>query len=379
MSSCAPISAGRELGEDRRVLGQLVAHLQHVVAVVQPDADDLLGRRHQRGVVQPVERVRRARRRAAACAAQSGRSSSARTSASPVSTAGSSSTRTARWPVAVRIVASLIGHHPQGWMRRRSAAVARSRPAVCLRPGGLRPPGTAGRKNQMSGSRWARTLGDPGHHGADQRFRIVLPVPFSHTDVLPLGDDTTTEYRCLDLRPATSSTPRSAARSWRSRRRRSPRSSARPSTTSSTCCGPSHLAQLRAIVDDPEASPNDRFVATDLLRNACVSAGGVLPMCQDTGTAIVVGKRTETVLTGGNDEEAISRGIFEAYEQLNLRYSQMAPTSFWDERNTGYEPARAGRAVQRAGREPALRVPRAWPRAAARPTRPSSTRRRRRC
>ncbi|MDT7576244.1 MAG: fumarate hydratase, class, partial [Pseudonocardiales bacterium] len=90
-----------------------------------------------------------------------------------------------------------------------------------------------------------------------------------------------------------------------------------------------------AIVDDPEASANDRFVATDLLRNACVSAGGVLPMCQDTGTAIVIGKRTETVLTGGEDEAAISKGIFEAYDQLNLRYSQMAPTSFWDERNTG--------------------------------------------
>jgi fumarate hydratase class I len=105
---------------------------------------------------------------------------------------------------------------------------------------------------------------------------------------------------------------------------------------------PAHLAQLRAIVDDPEASPNDRFVAVDLLRNACVSAGGVLPMCQDTGTAIVVGKRTETVLTGGNDEEAISRGIYEAYDELNLRYSQMAPTSFWDERNTGTNlPARS--------------------------------------
>ena len=98
---------------------------------------------------------------------------------------------------------------------------------------------------------------------------------------------------------------------------------------------PAHLAQLRAIIDDPEASPNDRFVATDLLRNACVAAGGVLPMCQDTGTAIVIGKRTETVLTGGADEEAISRGVYEAYKRLNLRYSQMAPTSFWDERNTG--------------------------------------------
>nr|WP_228045943.1 fumarate hydratase [Saccharopolyspora sp. HNM0983] len=98
---------------------------------------------------------------------------------------------------------------------------------------------------------------------------------------------------------------------------------------------PSHLAQLRSIVDDPEASANDRFVATDLLRNACVAAGGVLPMCQDTGTAIVVGKRTEAVLTGGRDEEVISRGIFDAYQELNLRYSQMAPLDFWEERNTG--------------------------------------------
>src|SRR5438876_7103088 len=93
---------------------------------------------------------------------------------------------------------------------------------------------------------------------------------------------------------------------------------------------PSHLAQLRAIVDDPEASANDRFVAMDLLRNACISAGGVLPMCQDTGTAIVIGKRTENVLTGGADEAALSRGVFDAYQQLNLRYSQMAPVSFWD-------------------------------------------------
>jgi fumarate hydratase, class I len=98
---------------------------------------------------------------------------------------------------------------------------------------------------------------------------------------------------------------------------------------------PAHLAQLRAIVDDPEASANDRFVATDLLRNACVSAGGVLPMCQDTGTAIVIGKRTETVLTGGEDERRLARGIHDAYQELNLRYSQMAPLTFWDERNTG--------------------------------------------
>jgi fumarate hydratase, class I len=98
---------------------------------------------------------------------------------------------------------------------------------------------------------------------------------------------------------------------------------------------PGHLRQLRAILDDPEASPNDRFVATDLLKNACIAAGGVLPMCQDTGTAIVMGKKGERVLTGGRDEEAISAGVFDAYTQLNLRYSQMAPLSTWDEVNTG--------------------------------------------
>ena len=98
---------------------------------------------------------------------------------------------------------------------------------------------------------------------------------------------------------------------------------------------PGHLAQLRAILDDPEASANDRFVALDLLKNANVSAGGVLPMCQDTGTAIVVGKRGQQVLTHGPDEEALSRGVYDAYAHLNLRYSQMAPLTMWEERNTG--------------------------------------------
>ena len=98
---------------------------------------------------------------------------------------------------------------------------------------------------------------------------------------------------------------------------------------------PGHLAQLRAILDDPEASPNDRFVARDLLMNACVAAGGVLPMCQDTGTAIVMGKRGQHVLTDGRDAEHIARGVFDAYTRLNLRYSQLAPLTMWDERNTG--------------------------------------------
>jgi fumarate hydratase class I len=98
---------------------------------------------------------------------------------------------------------------------------------------------------------------------------------------------------------------------------------------------PAHLAQLRAIIDDPEASANDRFVAYDLLKNACIAAGGVLPMCQDTGTAIVMGKKGQQVWTGGNDEAAISEGVQKAYTELNLRYSQTAPLTMYDEVNTG--------------------------------------------
>src|ERR1700684_979069 len=98
---------------------------------------------------------------------------------------------------------------------------------------------------------------------------------------------------------------------------------------------PAHLRQLRSILDDPEASPNDRYVARDLLKNACIAAGGVLPMCQDTGTAIVMGKRGLHVLTDGRDEEHLARGIYDAYTTLNLRYSQLAPLTMWEERNTG--------------------------------------------
>jgi fumarate hydratase, class I len=98
---------------------------------------------------------------------------------------------------------------------------------------------------------------------------------------------------------------------------------------------PAHLRQLRSILDDPEASPNDRYVARDLLKNACIAAGGVLPMCQDTGTAIVMGKRGQHVLTDGRDEEHIARGVYDAYTTLNLRYSQLAPLTMYQEKNTG--------------------------------------------
>ncbi len=96
-----------------------------------------------------------------------------------------------------------------------------------------------------------------------------------------------------------------------------------------------HLQQLANILDDPEASDNDRFVALDLLKNANIAAGGVLPMCQDTGTAIVKAKKGQYVFTGGGDERAIARGIFDTYQTSNLRYSQMAPLNMYDEVNTG--------------------------------------------
>ena len=173
---------------------------------------------------------------------------------------------------------------------------------------------------------------------------------FHHTDVLPLGADET-EYRELDL-PA-GETFTAGDRTFLEVPPETVTGLVRAAVTDiQHLLRPSHLAQLRSIVDDPEASANDRFVATDLLRNACVSAGGVLPMCQDTGTAIVIGKRTETVLTGGDDEASVSRGIYEAYQELNLRYSQMAPTTFWEERNTGTNLPAQVELYTKPGRDP---------------------------
>ena len=96
-----------------------------------------------------------------------------------------------------------------------------------------------------------------------------------------------------------------------------------------------HLQQLANILKDPESSPNDRFVAIDLLKNANISAGGILPMCQDTGTAIVMGKKGQQVLTDEKDEISISKGVYDAFTKLNLRYSQLAPVTTWEEKNTG--------------------------------------------
>jgi fumarate hydratase, class I len=156
---------------------------------------------------------------------------------------------------------------------------------------------------------------------------------FSHTDLLPLGPDST-DYRLLT---ADGIKPRQALR--RGFLEVDPEVltllTAEAMRDVAHLLRPGHLAQLRSILDDPEASGNDRFVAGDLLRNACIAAGGVLPMCQDTGTAVVMGKRGQQVLTDGRDEEHIARGVYDAYTTLNLRYSQLAPLTMWDEQNTG--------------------------------------------
>ncbi len=156
---------------------------------------------------------------------------------------------------------------------------------------------------------------------------------FAYTDLLPMGKDETT-YRLLSTDGV--STVEAAGRRFL---QVEPEALRLITSTAmhdiAHLLRPAHLAQLRRIIDDPEASPNDRFVALDLLKNATIAAGGILPMCQDTGTAIVMGKRGQQVLTQGQDEVAISQGIYDAYTTLNLRYSQMAPLTMWEEKNTG--------------------------------------------
>src|SRR5712672_4602995 len=156
---------------------------------------------------------------------------------------------------------------------------------------------------------------------------------FSYTDLLPLGADAT-EYRPVGAGGV--STHHSSGRKFLEVE---PEALTELTATAmrdiAHLLRPAHLRQLRSILDDPASSPNDRYVARDLLKNACIAAGGVLPMCQDTGTAIVMGKRGQHVLTDGRDEEHISRGVYDAYTTLNLRYSQLAPLTMWEEKNTG--------------------------------------------
>ncbi len=156
---------------------------------------------------------------------------------------------------------------------------------------------------------------------------------FSYSDLLPIGEDTT-EYRLI----ATEGVSTFMAEGMEFVKV-SPEAienlTAEAIHDISHYLRTEHLQQLSSILDDPDASPNDRFVALDLLKNANISAGGVLPMCQDTGTAIVMGKKGQRVLTTTRDEESISRGVYDAYTNLNLRYSQMAPVTTWEEKNTG--------------------------------------------
>ncbi len=156
---------------------------------------------------------------------------------------------------------------------------------------------------------------------------------FTYTPLLPLGPDET-PYRRLS--PEGVSTASALGRQFLQVEPEALRLLAATAVRDvSHLLRTSHLASLRRIYDDPESSPNDRFVALDLLKNAAIASGGVLPMCLDTGTAIVVATRGQQVLTEGRDAEHLSRGIFDAYTQLDLRYSQMAPLTMWEEVNTG--------------------------------------------
>ncbi|MDA0298023.1 MAG: fumarate hydratase [Actinobacteria bacterium] len=161
---------------------------------------------------------------------------------------------------------------------------------------------------------------------------MTTPEPFVHTELLPLGPDAT-EYRLISKEGVfTFSTSEGTFLKV------SPQAitllTEHAMHDIAHLLRTSHLQQLASILKDPEASENDRFVALDLLKNAGIAAGGVLPMCQDTGTAIVKAKKGQRVFTGGNDEEAISRGIYNTYLTSNLRYSQLAPLSMFEEVNT---------------------------------------------
>jgi len=158
-------------------------------------------------------------------------------------------------------------------------------------------------------------------------------TPFVFQEMFPLGPDTT-RYRKLDIGGV--STLDAGGRRFLRIEAETIRALTREAIGDiSHLFRASHLQQLRNILDDPEASPNDRFVALDLLKNAAISSGFVLPSCQDTGTAIAKAKKGQEVLVDGDDRAAISHGVHDAYARLNLRYSQMAPRNTWDEVNTG--------------------------------------------
>ncbi len=176
----------------------------------------------------------------------------------------------------------------------------------------------------------------PRQPAAPVRADFALPASgsgFAYTPMFPLGDDAT-PWRRLEIEGV--STLQCDGRTvLRIRPEALSALAAAAFRDVSHLLRPGHLAQLRAILDDPEASDNDRFVALDLLKNAAIAAGGVLPMCQDTGTAIVFGKKGQRVWVEGDEEEALSYGVHRTYTETNLRYSQMAPLTMFDEVNTG--------------------------------------------
>jgi fumarate hydratase class I len=169
---------------------------------------------------------------------------------------------------------------------------------------------------------------------AGRRLDAMAEVPpFHYTELLPLGGDDT-EYRLVTTEGvSTFETPEGTFLKVEPEAIRRLTAEAMHDIAHFLRSG--HLQQLRNILDDPEASDNDRFVALDLLKNAAIAAGGVLPMCQDTGTAIIKGKKGQFVFTGGGDEEAIAHGVYDTYQTSNLRYSQMAPLDMYTEKNTG--------------------------------------------
>ncbi|MBR0655709.1 fumarate hydratase [Plastoroseomonas arctica] len=159
------------------------------------------------------------------------------------------------------------------------------------------------------------------------------PAGFRYSPMFPLGEDTT-PYRKLDI-GGVSTIEVEGKRVLKVTPAALEQLAFAACREVSHLLRPAHLQQLARILDDPEASANDRFVALDLLKNANIAAGGVLPMCQDTGTAIVFGKKGQRVWVEGDEEEALSYGVHRTYTETNLRYSQMAPLSMFEEVNTG--------------------------------------------
>ena len=195
---------------------------------------------------------------------------------------------------------------------------------------------------------------------------------FAYSDLLPTGPDTT-EYRLItaegvDLRSRRADVPEGRAGG-------NPRLDEEAMHDIAHYLRTEHLEQLASILADPEASPNDTFVATELLRNANIAAAGVLP-CQDTGTAIVMAKKGERVVTFIDDAEAISRGVHDTYTETNLRYSQLAPISMFEEKNTGNNlPAQ----IELYSKAATAMSSCSWRKVVVRPTSRSSSRRPRPC